>query len=465
MEDITIIGAGPYGISLAAHAAARGLSYALLGQPMQFWKDQMPPSMYIRTNPQYISLSDPDDAFTIQRYSAEAGVELTSPFPRPVFVRYALWFIERTGVEFTHEMAGRVERTNDGFAVLTTSGRRFDSRNVIVASGLQHYAHVPEPFASLPGHLTSHTFGQTDFTGFAGRRVAVIGSGQSAWETAGLLHLAGAKPELLYRREAPNYGGMDNLATGQRLIESADTFYHQPIEVKLERWNAGRQGSVAQFLKPYVEGKVPQTAGVTVDRAEPSGASARVRDGVRDGARDRVRDGSPDGVRDGDDARDGSRDNARDGNDARDDSRDNARDGDNARHDGFPDGARDGDDARDGSRDDGRNATADGGVRLTLSNGEVREYDHVITATGYRIDLDRVPFLPASLRASIEREAHGFARFPLLSAEFESSVPGLYFAGPLASHTHGGAFGFIAGVRKACTVMIPAIRQGQGAVR
>ncbi|MGO4547927.1 NAD(P)-binding domain-containing protein [Paenibacillus sp. 2TAB23] len=374
MVDLVIVGAGPYGISLAAHAAACGLSYVLLGDPMKFWKAQMPQNMFIRTNPRYISLSDPEDRYTIERYSSESGTPLASPFPRPAFVDYAFWFAEHTSVSFTTELVASLDHANGCFLVTTDNNKRYLAKHVIVATGLQHYSYIPAVLRELSPELVTHTFGQTNFHRFAGKQVAVIGSGQSAWEAAALLHLAGSKPELLYRRETIMFAGEDNTASGQRLIDSSEQFYSQPIELKLERWNTPRQGSVAAFLRPYVEGKVTATGNSVIERAEP---------------------------------------------------------------------------------------TEDGKAKLTLANKQIRLVDHIISATGYRISLDRIPFLPLSLLLALKREQAPFDGFPLLGSRFESSVPGLYFAGPLASHTHGPAFGFVAGIRQACRTIIPDVKKNK----
>ncbi|WP_127529420.1 NAD(P)-binding domain-containing protein [Paenibacillus kobensis] len=369
--DLIIIGAGPYGISLAAHAKAAGLSYVLLGQPMHFWKEQMPQTMFIRTNPLYISLSDSEDRWTIERFSEETGTELSSPFPRPAFIDYAFWFAEQVGVEFTPELATEVRRDSEAYEIVTRTGRHISAACVIIATGLQHFSYIPDEMRTLPPCLLTHTFGQTGFDHFRGNSVAVIGSGQSAWEAAALLYIAGSETELLFRSEEVRYAGEDNAVTGLRLIESAEQFYRQPLEEKQARWNTPRRGSVAQFLKPYVEGKVKETGGVEIVRAEAQ----------------------------------------------------------------------------------------DGGTKalLTLSNGETRLVDHIVCATGYRINLELLPFLAPELLSAIRRDTIPFHGFPLLSEHFECSIPGLYFAGPLASHSHGPAFGFIAGIAQACRSIIPHI--------
>ncbi|GAA3403670.1 NAD(P)/FAD-dependent oxidoreductase [Paenibacillus hodogayensis] len=368
MLDLIIIGAGPYGISLAAHAGAKGLNYKLLGRPMHFWKSQMPQSMFIRTHPDSIQLSDERGEYTLQRFEEETGTAVTVPLPRPVFVDYAFWFASRTGVVFTPELAVRLDSAAGGYVVETDCGTVLRARSAIVATGLQHYAYIPDALAGLPSGLVSHTYGRSDYAPFAGKRVAVLGSGQSAWEAAALLHRAGADTELIYRREAPNY--REAVTSGKELVQAAYTFYELPEEQKREK-RVPPPGSIAHFLRPYVDGLVRETGGVSIEAAE---------------------------------------------------------------------------------------ASPDGALSLLLSNGERRTADHLVAATGYRIDVDRVPFLSPALSARIgredgERDAGG-ERFPKLGASFESSLPGLYFAGPLASFSHGGAFRFIAGLHKTCQAII-----------
>jgi thioredoxin reductase len=85
-----------------------------------------------------------------------------------------------------------------------------------------------------------------------------------------------------------------------------------------------------------------------------------------------------------------------------------------------------------------------GRVQLTFETvGGVAtlETDHVIAATGYRPDLRRLPFLDSHLRDKLRAVAHT----PVLSAHFESSVPGAYFVGPIAANTFGPLMRFMHG--------------------
>jgi thioredoxin reductase len=67
--------------------------------------------------------------------------------------------------------------------------------------------------------------------------------------------------------------------------------------------------------------------------------------------------------------------------------------------------------------------------------------DHVIAATGYRVDLRRVGFLDGDLESTLRSVDHT----PVLSSNFESSVPGLYFVGASAANTFGPLLRFAFG--------------------
>jgi FAD-dependent urate hydroxylase len=366
MLDLVIIGAGPYGISLAAHAQAHGLSYELLGYPMDFWKNQMPQNMFIRTPHDFVNFSDPEDRYTMRRYEQETGTHVETPLPRSVFLAYANWFAQKTGVKFTPELVESLVQADGCFTVVTETGRTLQSKHVVVATGVQHFKYMPDIYQSLPPELVTHTSGYTDYSSFKGQKVAVIGSGQSAWEAAGLLHLEGAEPELIYRREEPNYGGSRSAERVLRML--GNVFYRLPLAMK--RKHLGQSpGSVAHFLRPYVEGKVPETGGASIEQLA---------------------------------------------------------------------------------------VTSEGQVRMSLSNGEERVFDHVLSASGFHINLDRLPFLPKEMLGQIERE-EGFEPFPKLDEHFQSSIHGLYFAGPLSSHSHGPTFRFILGLKKAAKTIIASL--------
>jgi hypothetical protein len=99
---------------------------------------------------------------------------------------------------------------------------------------------------------------------------------------------------------------------------------------------------------------------------------------------------------------------------------------------------------------------ARGGVVLEVagSNGARTSIavDHVIAATGYRVDVDKLHFLAPDIRTRIARSAS----WPRLSSTLESSVLGLYFTGLAAAASFGPVLRFVCGTAFAA----PAVARG-----
>src|SRR2546429_9455935 len=80
--DIAIVGAGPYGLSAAAHLrAANGLDIRVFGEPMSFWERHMPKGMLLRSPLAGSPLSDPFRFPTLQAYTKKKGKKGTAPLP------------------------------------------------------------------------------------------------------------------------------------------------------------------------------------------------------------------------------------------------------------------------------------------------------------------------------------------------------------------------------------------------
>jgi hypothetical protein len=92
-------------------------------------------------------------------------------------------------------------------------------------------------------------------------------------------------------------------------------------------------------------------------------------------------------------------------------------------------------------------------VELRLDDGQLRSCDHVLLATGYRVDISAYPFLPGSLLERIAR-AGGY---PKLDRGFQSSVPGLHFLGAPSAWSYGPLMRFVAGTEFAAPVLTRAI--------
>lgn len=97
MYDLVVVGAGPYGLSIASHAAAAGLRLRVLGRPMASWRDHMPRGMFLKSEPWASNLSDPAGSYALDTYCRQQRLSARHGEPLPIgtFTDYGLWFAER----------------------------------------------------------------------------------------------------------------------------------------------------------------------------------------------------------------------------------------------------------------------------------------------------------------------------------------------------------------------------------
>lgn len=197
--DIAIIGAGPYGMSAAAHLRAAGLEPVVFGRPMDFWSRNMPVGMLLRSSKNASSISDPARELTIERYEAAAGKTIPRTVPVEDFIAYGLWFASQAVPAIDSRRVLRVEADGSRFRLLLDDDTSLSTRRVVVAAGIAPFALYPPQFADLPAQLVSHSADHHELDRFRDKRVVVIGAGQSALETAALLHEAGSEVEVVAR--------------------------------------------------------------------------------------------------------------------------------------------------------------------------------------------------------------------------------------------------------------------------
>jgi FAD-dependent urate hydroxylase len=204
--DVAVLGAGPYGLSAAAHLSAiKGLDVRVFGEPMEFWRSNMPEGMYLRSTPAASSLSDPRRALRLEHFHAEHRSSLQVPIPLSHFVEYGMWFQRKALPWLDRRRVRLVEPAPGGFRLTLDDGESLGARRVVVAGGIGPFARRPEVFAGLPG--VSHVCDGRDVARFHGKRVVVVGGGQSALETAALVHEAGAEVEVLVRGRGVRWHG------------------------------------------------------------------------------------------------------------------------------------------------------------------------------------------------------------------------------------------------------------------
>jgi hypothetical protein len=166
---------------------------------MEFWANKMPAGMLLRSPRAASSIADPRRAFTLEAYESASGVSPKSRVALETFVDYGRWFQNQSGLALERTLVRQVDRVNGHFRVALENGDVLTSRRVVVAAGVGPFAKKPSIFAELEPSQVSHCYEGRKLGEFTQKRVAVIGAGQSALESAALLQEAGAEVEVIAR--------------------------------------------------------------------------------------------------------------------------------------------------------------------------------------------------------------------------------------------------------------------------
>lgn len=205
--DVVIVGAGPYGLSATSHLKSAGLRVLTFGKPMEFWATKMPSGMLLRSPREASTIADPKSAWTLENYEAATGRKPSAPVPLDAFVDYGCWFREKLGTCVNSTSVAKISLREPGFAVTLGDGQTVITERVVVAAGIAPFRRKPEVFQGLPEELASHCYEGKSIRSFAGKKVAVIGAGQSALESAALLSEAGSSVEIIAAGERVRWIG------------------------------------------------------------------------------------------------------------------------------------------------------------------------------------------------------------------------------------------------------------------
>lgn len=376
--DFAIIGAGPYGLSLAAHLNQRGVRYRVFGQLMHSWSERMPRGMSLKSDPFASNLYDPEARFTLEAYQKEQGRDYTPTgwrVPLETFVDYGRWFQERTVADLDPRMVTAVEPARGGFRLVVADQDEVFARRVAVCAGISHFARLPEQLRELSPHLVSHSSEHNDPTRFKGRDVTVLGAGASALDLAMLMQEAGATVRLVARAAAAKF--------------SSDGGGRRSLVARLRQPRSGLGAGWSTYIVAHHPGAFQFLPDRTRTWAVRQILGPAAGPGVRERMEGRV-------------------------------------------------------DMLMGHRIVSVAPKNDFLVlRLAGPEGE-REIatEHLVAATGYLPDLDRLEFLSPALR-----QIRRIERSPRLNGSFESSVPNLFFAGLAAANTFGPLQRFAFGAR------------------
>jgi thioredoxin reductase len=369
--DVAIIGAGPYGLSIAAHLSAHKVAFRIFGTPMSSWRYHMAAGTFLKSFGFASCLYDPGSTFTFAHYCQERGIhydDVITPVAIENFIAYGLEFQRRFVPNLEETDITSLRRSPEGFALTTQTGETIVARRVVVAVGITHFGYVPPIFADLPEELATHSSQHTHVDQFKGRTVAVIGAGASAADIAGLLADAGADVHMIVRGDTIHFHetpGAEPRPLSQRILKPRSglgqgwrallctdfplVFHALPAKLRFQALETINGPAPGWFAKDKVVGRVTVHHGA--DTKQVNIVDKRLR------------------------------------------------------------------------------------LRLSQHDATVKDLDvdHVIAATGYKAKLERLTFIDINLRSQMAKVEDT----PVLSTNFESSVPGLYLVG-LASATSFG---------------------------
>jgi hypothetical protein len=376
---LLIIGAGPYGLSLAAYCRHVGLDYRLLGEPMGFWTSHMPRGMFLRSRSDWHL--DPLEERTLDCYRRlkKLGGGQREPIPIGLYLDYATWFQKECHIVADRRLVARLSRGGRAgypFEAVLDDGRSIAAKTVVVATGFGACAHLPEELLRiLPEGRVWHTQQFVELERLAGKSCLIVGGRQSAFEWAALARERGAaQVHVSHRRPTPAFALADwSWVNGFLDATHSDPGWYRKLPAIIKdavlqhMWAIGRLQ-----LEPWLAPRV-NVDGITL----------------------------------------------------------------------WPQ-----------SNVVGCRQTSTGALDVQLDVGRSVQVDVVLLATGYRVDVRRLPFLARGNLLPRLAVADGY---PVLGDHFESTVPGLFFSNRFASRDFGHFFDFTAGTRVAARLIARAL--------
>lgn len=338
---------------------------------MEFWQRNMPAGMFLRSSWEASQIADPDRKLTLESFMADKATQVPDPIPLDKFVEYGRWFQQKTAAKLDRRKIKQVNLANGGFAVEAEDGEKFQCRSVVVAAGIAPFASRPEEFAALPSSLASHSSQHTGFQQFKGKRVLVVGGGQSALESGALLREAGAVVDIIVRQPRIHWlrwrAKITRTGLFGRLIYSPR--------------NVGPPGLSQLVARPDYLKHLPRSCRDWIDlrSIRPAGAAWLMNRVNHDSIRTQSRIASA--------------------------------------------------------------APSNGQLRVCFADGKEEKVDHLLMATGYKINVAKYGFLSAEILSKLEV----FNGYPRLRPGLESSVPGLHFLGSPAAWSFGPVARFVSG--------------------
>lgn len=382
--DLLIIGAGPFGLAMAAYAKHLQIPHVVVGKPMEFWKHNMPAGMYLRSACDWHL--DPIGEATLEHYLQTQGLTpaQVEPISRNFYLGYTEWFQQQKHIETIPHYVRQLDQIDGdtaGFEAHLTDGSIIRAKHVVVAVGFKYFANAPKAVTDLlPVERYAHTCDLVQFEHLRGKRCLIIGGRQSAFEWAALLNEAGASAvHISHRSASPAFAAADwswVTALVDGMVDNPGWFRQLSQEeqraVSYRLWAEGRLK-----VEPWLEKRVMTNTTKLWPNTQVVSCAV----------------------------------------------------------------------------------LPAGDLAITLDNAACLEVDQIILATGYKVDMQQVPFLASG---NLLPRLHTLNGFPVLDEHFQTSVPNLFITSMPAGQDFGPFFGFTISVRTSAKLIGQAIASTGG---
>jgi thioredoxin reductase len=263
---------------------------------MDTWRTHMPVGMLMKSEPYASVIAAPQAGYDVATYCRQHGfyyVDRVGPVTLERFLGYADWFTEQLVPDVRDITAAQIDPIDGGFRVAFADGDPITAKQVVIATGVLPYAYLPDELSGLPADLVTHTRDLHKLDHLKGRRVAVLGAGQSALESAALLHEAGADVQVLARIKAiswnePNPARLGPLGRIKRPVTQLCEGYHcafwnkpsafrrLPEDMRITKARTVLGPAGAWWLKDRIDGVIDVQTGQRLQKAVPEGSGVQL---------------------------------------------------------------------------------------------------------------------------------------------------------------------------------------------
>lgn len=371
--NLLIIGAGPFGLSMSAFCLQNNIKHTIVGKSMDFWKNNMPEGMKLRSA--YDWHLDPAGIDTFERFMQVKGLNPDDfrPVPIELYLEYAGWFQKQKNIFPVESMVTRLDFNEESseFIAEMDSGEKIVSKNVLLALGFKYFKNIPAEFSEqLPADKYTHACDISSFSKFNNKKCLVMGGRMSAFESAALLHESGASEVYMsYRHDTPEFTESDWDWVTPLLNRMAETpEWYRDLD-ESEKDNIGKRffGEGRLKMEPWLKPRLDKD---TINIFPNTEITEIIESGDK--------------------------------------------------------------------------------LKVNFNYGEHITVDHVILATGYKVDINNVPFLKSGNILDNLKIINGY---PELSAHLQTNIPGLYATSMLAMRDMGMFFGFTVSVNASSKIV------------